>query len=305
MMLKTLPFNALRTLESVVRLSGFGRAAEELNVTQSAVSQHVKLLEEWLGHKLLIRHGRHTSATEAGLRLARATRDGFGGIELICGELRGAQKGNEVGIHVAAPPGFAFIWLLPRLLHFDEKYPDIPVSLSTDPVSRDPMSSKADLIISYSAGGFPGLHAEHLMAEEMSPVCRPDIAHTLKSVDDLADHVILEDSLDRPGLPSNWEFWGRETNSVLPKFARTQKHGQANLVIQAAIIGRGVAMGRCPLVADALRDGTLVHPFPETAKSQSSYWLVCRHEALDMPPVTAFRNWLHQEVAPLPDTHWD
>ncbi|NKB53783.1 MAG: LysR family transcriptional regulator [Rhizobiaceae bacterium] len=117
-MLKTLPFNALRTLESVVRLQGFGRAADELNVTQSAVSQHIKLLEEWLGHQLLIRQNPHTLPTETGAMLARSIRDGFGAVELICDDLRNAKSSRNRGILVAAPPGFAFLWLLPRLLEF-------------------------------------------------------------------------------------------------------------------------------------------------------------------------------------------
>ena len=154
-MLKTLPSSALRTLESVVRLRGFGRAADELNVSQSAVSQHVKQLEDWLGHNLLVRKGRQTFPTEHGERLACAVRDGFGIVEAVCDDLRDASKPEKRGILVAAPPGFAFVWLLPRLLHFNEIHPDIQVSLSSDPKSYDPFSSDADVIISYSTGGFP------------------------------------------------------------------------------------------------------------------------------------------------------
>jgi LysR family glycine cleavage system transcriptional activator len=174
-MLKTLPYSALRTLESVVRLRGFGRAAEEMNVTQSAVSQHIKLLEDWLGHRLLIRQNPHTHPTENGARLAAAVRDSFTSIELICDEMRESPKLRRSGVLVAAPPGFAFVWLLPRLIQFDEQNPDVPFSLSTDPKSLDPAKSEADALIVYSAGGFPGMHAERIMAETMSPVCTPKL----------------------------------------------------------------------------------------------------------------------------------
>lgn len=298
-MLKTLPFNALRTLESVVRLRGFGRAAEELNVTQSAVSQHVKMLEGWLGQKLLFRRGRQTVPTVVGAELAAATQKGFGAIEALCDSLRQSKPDNR-GVVVASPPGFAFVWLLPRLLRFDEQHPEHPVSLSTDPQSRDPSLSEADVFIAYSAGGFPGLHAERLMAELMTPVCTPAIAERIKSPGDLAQRVILQDDLETEGAETNWQFWAKETETTLPDFPRTRKFGQANLVIQAAVQGLGVAMGRSPLVADAIERGELTMPFPARADSQFAYWLVCRHEALADPAIQAFRKWIHSEVAASP-----
>ncbi len=295
-MLKTLPFNALRTLEAVVRLRGFGRAADELNVTQSAVSQHIRHLEDWIGQRLLIRRGRQTLPTEAGERLARATREGFGMVESLCEDLRGTSKLQGAGILVGSPPGFAFLWLLPRLLNFDDSNPDISISLSTDPQSRDPDLAEADVYICYSAGGFPGLHAEQLMAERMSPVCAPKLAEKLQSVGDLTAHTILQDNLETADMASNWDFWARECGISLPRFDRTRSYGQANLVVQAAAQGLGVAMGRGPLVADAVAEGTLVYPFPHIAQSQFSYWFVCAHDALASKPVQAFRTWLHEEA---------
>ncbi|WP_432816672.1 LysR substrate-binding domain-containing protein [Sulfitobacter sp. JB4-11] len=295
-MLKTLPYNALRTLEAVVRLRGFGRAATELNVSQSAVSQHIRQLEDWLGVRLLNRRSRQTLPTEAGERLARATRDGFGLVESLCADLRGTAKSGSKGIVVGSPPGFAFLWLLPRLLHFDDANPDVPVSLSTDPQSRDPELGEADVFITYSTGGFPGLHAEQLMTERMSPVCAPALVESLKSPGDLAAHTILQDDLETADAASNWDFWAKECGISLPAFPHTRTYGQANMVVQAAVQGLGIAMGRGPLVADAIADGRLVYPFPNFAQSQFSYWFVCTHEALSSKPVGAFRKWLHDEA---------
>ena len=295
-MLKTLPYAALRTLESVVRLRGFSRAAEELNVTQSAVSQHIKQLEEWLGHQLIIRQNPKIRPTENGEHLARAVADGFGMVALICDSLRDTPKTRKAGLLVAAPPGFAFVWLLHRLLDFDEKHPGIPVSLSTDPKSQNPATSDADVIISYSAGGFPMMHAEMLMSETMAPVCAPKIAASLHSIADLANHVILKDDLGSQEHQSNWEFWAKETGISLPPFRRTRQYGQANMVIQAAINGSGVAVGRGPLVESAIQNGTLVYPFDTFAASQSAYWFVCRHEALKSKEMLAFRTWIQAEA---------
>ncbi len=298
-MLKTLPFNALRTLESVVRLRGFGRASDELNISQSAVSQHIKQLEEWLGHQLLIRKNPKVIPTENGTRLANAARDGFGMVETICDSLRDNKKTVNKGILVAAPPGFAFIWLLPRLLDFSNRHPDIQISLSTDPKSHDPSTSAADIIIAYSAGGFPNLHSEKLMGERMYPVCSPLLAEGIKKPGDLKNCVILQDGQSDSEHLTNWDFWANEVGIKLPTPYRKQVYGQANMVIQAAINGSGVAMGRCPLVIDALEAGQLVRPFSEMAVSQFSYWFVCAHSNTTSKSIQIFRSWLHKQAEPL------
>ncbi len=296
-MLKVLPYTALRTLEAVVRLRGFGRAAEELNVTQSAVSQHIKSLEEWLGHQLLHRKRRLTEPTEAGAHLAEAVRSGFGLVETLCDNLRAAPNKRARGLRIAAPPGFAYLWLLPRLLHFDALYPNTPVSLLTDPESQDLRISEADALICYSAGGFPDMHAEMLLSEWLAPVCTPEIARHLKSPADLVNQVILEDVHNTPERPSNWDVWSKETGIPLPHFNNKRRFGQANMVIQAAVDGAGIAMGRSPLVKNLIAEKKLVRLFEETAPSQLSYWFVGRHEAMNVSAVKAFRDWLHEEGA--------
>jgi LysR family glycine cleavage system transcriptional activator len=298
-MLKTLPFNALRTLESVVRLRGFGRAAIELNISQSAVSQHIKQLEEWLGHQLVVRKNPQIIPTEDGLRLANASRDGFGMVESICDSLRDAKKTARNGLLIAAPPGFAFTWLLPRLLDFNERYPGIQISLSTDPKSLDPSVSTADAIIAYSPGGFPNLHSEKVLGEMMFPVCAPDLAKQINTLDDLSNHVILHDTQNAAEHMSNWDFWATEQDIKLPPMPKKQHYGQANMVIQAAINGTGVAMGRCPLVIDAIVKDELVAPFPQKIPSQFSYWFVCSHASIHQKSTQIFRTWLHEQATPL------
>lgn len=295
-MLKTLPFGALRTLEAVVRLRGFSRAAEELNVTQSAVSQHVKQLEEWLGLPLLLRRGRTVAPTEAGAYLAAATRDSFGTLAALCDDLRSQSHVATKGILVASPPGFAFLWLLPRLLRFAQQHPEYTVNLATDGQSRDVATTDADIVIDYGKGEAPGLYVEHLMAEQMTPVCAPSIAARIKSMADLAHEVILLDRPDAGVQESNWDIWARAAGLAPQTFKTTRTFGQANLVIQAAIDGHGWAMGRTPLVADALAAGKLVQPFDIRVDARSGYWVLCRHETLDQVPVTQFLKWLRSET---------
>lgn len=302
-MRSNLPFTALRTFESVARLRGFGRAAEELGVTQSAVSQHVKSLEEWLGRRLLNRAGGRTTATEEGARLAAAVADGFGQVAAVCNALR--ENGAEnLTIGLSCLPGFAFNWLFPRLINFDQRHPEFPVSIMTSATLANFTDDEADIAIRYGLGGYAGLHVEKLMAERLFPVCAPVLLERgprLETPADLAGHTLLYDEIaDIGGNPPTWDYWAQEVGAVLPKPVRARRFGQSNMVVQAAVRGFGVALGREPLVIDALRDGTLVRPFAGLVPSQFAYWIVCPAGALKSNRIRAIRDWLHDEVARMP-----
>ena len=297
-----LPFGALRTFESVARLRGFGRAAEELGVTQSAVSQQVKSLEEWLGCQLMTRGAGRVTPTEDGARLAQTVATGFGAVAGLCHELR-ATRSTGPAIGLSCLPGFAVNWLFPRLIHFDQRHPDIPVSIITTDALADFGEADTDIAIRYGLGGYAGLHVEKLMSERLFPVCAPGLLARvpLKQVADFARHTLLYDDVaDTGGTPPTWDYWARELGITLPRPARTRRFGQSNMVVQAAISGFGVALGREPLVIDALSDGRLVRPFPDMVVSQFSYWIVCPVEALTSPRVTAIRGWLQDEAARQP-----
>jgi LysR family glycine cleavage system transcriptional activator len=204
-------------------------------------------------------------------------------------------------INVACPPGFAVNWLFPRLLNFDHDHPDTPVSISTQPgidVSED---GGIDVGIRYAPVRPAGLHAERLLSERVFPVCHPALVTAeggLASVADLAHQTLLAD-IHGPSRvrPPTWEFWADETGQTLPRPARIRRFGQSNLSLQAAIQGAGVALGREPLVIDALRSGALVTPLPYVAQSKFHYWFVCSPRALGSGPIREFRDWLHREAA--------
>lgn len=299
-----LPFSALRTFESVARLRGFNRAAEELGVTQSAVSQHVKSLEEWLGLRLLNRGSGRATATEEGARLATSVAAGFGDVAALCAELRQHGAAN-LTIGLSCLPGFAFNWLFPRLINFDQRHPDYPVSIMTTGALANFTDDEADLAIRYGLGGYPGLHVEKLMSERLFPVCAPSLLQhgpPLERPEDLARHTLLYDDVaDIGGSPPTWDYWAQEVGVSLPKPTRVRRFGQSNMVVQAAISGFGVALGREPLVIDALTDGRLLRPFPGLIPSQFSYWIVCPQGALKSARIAALRDWLHDEVSRQPD----
>lgn len=298
-MTMTLPYNALRAFEAVVRLRGFGRAAETLGVTQSAVSQHIRTLEDWTGRRLLVRGPRETTPTPEGQALADAIVEGLGRIETVCAELKAPGKG-DVTLVVSCPPGFAVNWLFSRLLRFDQAHPDIPVSIATQTTKAD--ADIWDAAIRYGPGGFSGKHALRLMGERLFPVCAPSLALELDSIADLAHQTLLVDELAvNSGTPPTWSFWAATHGLSLPRASRIRRFGQSNLAVEAARQGLGVALGREPLVIDALLAGDLVRPFPETALSDYAYWLTMPAQTPPTPPQQAFCDWIMNEAQRQPD----
>ncbi|KIC40604.1 LysR family transcriptional regulator [Ruegeria sp. ANG-R] len=300
-MILNLPYSALRAFEAVVRHSGFSPAAEELGVSQSAVSQHVRSLEEWLGRDLLVRGARRSRPTRDGEQLALAIADGLGRISDVCAQLRDRTRTDRT-IVISCLPGFAFNWLFPRLLSFDLANPDLSISIATDTGFYPFSGAESDIGIRYGLGEYPGLEVDLLMQERLFPVCAPALLPQLQDIGDLSKHTLLVDENLHHGASSpTWEFWARRTNLILPSGIRTRRLGQANMVIQAAIEGLGVALGREPLVIDALCDGRLVRPFRQLTQSPLSYWLVRRPEAKDSQKVNEFLKWIKAEAMSQPD----
>ncbi|MEE9427376.1 MAG: LysR substrate-binding domain-containing protein [Paracoccaceae bacterium] len=306
-MILNLPYTSLRTFEVVARYETFSAAANELGVSQSAVSQHVKQLEEWLGHQLIQRGARRSVPTKQGEILARSIAKGLGQISDTCEEIRDKNRADN-SIIISCLPGFAFLWLFPRLLRFDLAHPDLSISITTDIGISDFSATDADIGIRYGVGNNPGCHVKFLMGEALLPVCAPAYLETgpsLTCIADLAHHTLLRDELmNSAGTPPSWEYWALENGTELPTIMRQRRFGQSNMVIQAAIDGIGVALGREPLVIDALHNGKLVQPFAETARSQYKYWLVCSTKMRNSANVQLFFDWIESEALaqrPIPE----
>ena len=296
-MLKDIPaVPALRAFEAAARLGSFTAAAEELGVTQGAISQHVKALEKYMDGPLFLRLPRGVVPTPEGRRAAEAVRDG---LERIVAALGPSEP--ERALTVSVLPGFAVKWLFPRLIKFDQQHPEIEVSISTSARPLDFAGGEADLAIRYGRGGYPGLAVEHLLDDDMFPVCSPRLLEDgapLRGAEDLGDHVLLHDEIKEiDGIRPGWESWFRDCGLRPPEIANHRRFGQSNMVIQAAIEGMGVALGRHPLAIDDLSAGTLVRPFGAAVPTGFAYYLVCPRGALDRPKVKVFRDWLHAEAA--------
>ena len=295
-----LPFASLRVFEAVVRIGGFRRAAEDLGMTQSAVSQHVRRLEEWLGRSLLIRGPKQSVPTADGRQLHEAVTQGLDIISETCASLKTKNRRRDRPLIISTLPGFALKWLFPRLIRFDQIHRDIPISVITDATPTDFASDHETLAIRYGLGSYPGLHVEWLFGETLFPVCAPSFLRRgppLNRAEDLTHHTILmDDTVKIRGKGPSWDSWLQAVGVDLEIEAKARRFGQANMVVQAAIEGLGVALGREPLVADELAAKRLVRPLRDAVPSDFAYYLVCPRDRLKDRRVVAFRDWLIEEA---------
>ena len=286
------PLGALRAYEAAARHLSFTLAAEELNVTPSAISHQVKALERWLGVPLFRRFNRALALTEDGRAYLPAVGAALDGISdatmrLLHGEVSRA-------LTVSTLTSFAAGWLVPRLKGFRAAWPDIDVRLMLSEELVDFRRDGVDLAIRYGGGAWPGVRAVRFLTEDIFPVCSPGLLarEPLYTPADLARHTLLHDD-----MPADWGTWLGAAGVAGVDVARGPRFDQSNLVIQSAIDGEGVALGRSALVADALADGRLVRPFAISLPAQYAHYIVCPEAVIDRPAIRAFSDWLLQEAA--------
>lgn len=288
------PLNALRGFESAARHLSFTRAADELNVTQAAISHQVKGLEEWLGKPLFRRAGRRLRLTEAGQLYLPPVRDALDGLATATKRLLDDE--DDSVLTITTMDSFAATWLMPRLARFRELQPDIDVRLSANDDLVDLSRGDVDMAIRYGQGNWPGCEAELIVTEELFPVCSPDLLERgppLVTPQDLAKHTLLHDD-----MVIDWAYW-LEAAGVTGVDARRGPYFQHSyLTIDAAVRGEGVAIGRSVLVSDALITGKLVRPFDLALPAVSAYYAAWPKGGGESRKVKAFRDWLLAEAAP-------
>ncbi|OCK09514.1 LysR family glycine cleavage system transcriptional activator [Thalassospira sp. 11-3] len=294
------PLQSLRAFDAAARHLNFTRAAEELFVTQGAISQQIRQLEEYLGFRLFFRLPRRLQLTEEGDRLARATFEGF---SRIAGEIDSLRAVEEAGVvTVSVLQSFAVKWLVPRLGHFREAHPDIDVRIHADDRLVDFRNEGIDLAVRFGRGRYPNLYTELLMRDEVFPVCSPDYLASsppLNRPADIAGHQLLHDATSHIEQPraADWQFWLEGVGVKGIDLRRGLRFNSGDMVIQAALMGHGVGMARTSLAAQDLKAGLLVRPFPQTVASSYAYYLTCPEENLNRPRVQSFIRWLKDEVA--------
>lgn len=256
------PLNALHTFEVAARHLSFQYAAEELDVTSTAVSHQVKVLEDHLGVLLFRRRPRPLALTEAGQLLYPAVCESLDAIAEEIARLK--QTPEPTTLTVSVTTVFAAKWLVPRLSDFQQTHSEIDLRLQTSNNTVDLHTQTIDLAIRYGKGDYPGLAVCHLMSDVFTPVCSPrllDGKHPIKEPGDLVHHPLLHFEWIHFGIDApNWKNWFTATGLNIIDSNRGLKFNEESLAIQAAIAGQGVALCSSIHVANDVALGFLVQP---------------------------------------------
>jgi LysR family transcriptional regulator, glycine cleavage system transcriptional activator len=288
-MARRLPsLNALKAFEAAARHESVTRAADELHVTQGAVSHQVKGLEDQLALKLFRRERQRLILTEAGKSYLAVVRDAFD--RLAAGTERLLKQENAGSLTVTTSPNFAAKWLVHRLGRFALAHPGIDLRISASLHHVDFTGEDIDMAIRHGDGQWPGLHVTRLCNEELFAVCSPNLLrgrNALRTPSDLKRHTLLH--LDRR---DDWVKWLEAADASDVDATRGPVFNQASMAIDAAVDGQGVALARTALAAWDLIAGRLVRPFARALAVSYAYWIVCPKATAELPKIATFRRWL-------------
>jgi LysR family glycine cleavage system transcriptional activator len=287
---------ALQIFEAAARHLSYSRAAEDLFLTQSAVSHQIKALESELGTKLFRRAGRAMLLTGEGQRLYTHIRDGLASFTKGVATLR-AGSGSQT-LNISATPSLAAGWLVPRLSDFYYRHPEIDVNLRATTALADFDRDEVDLALRYGSGQWPGMRAEKLLSANVFPVCSPHYRGG-KLPTNPAD-LLEGDLLHVGGLPS-WEEWFKSANITLEAPLRGPRFGDYMLAVQAAKRGQGVMLGREAFIVEKLASGQLVRLVKKLPSLRTFDYYIVYPQGCDLPRKSrAFRDWMLEQVRDVP-----
>jgi LysR family transcriptional regulator, glycine cleavage system transcriptional activator len=307
------PLNALRVFEAAARHLSFKEAANELSITQAAVSHQIKSLEDYLGVQLFKRAGRGVQLTEAARAALPRLREGFDALAAAVETIH--VRADETDLQITAPPVFTARWLMPRLVDFASREPKVDVRVVSSSkmvdagaldsahlvANHDLRSETSGVEIHLGAGDYPGYRADRLFGVATVVVANPELVKgtpPLHEPADLARHTLLhDDAMDLVAHGHAWEKW-LEVAGVKDKVDGTRgPHFSTNILsLEAASQKLGVALALRPLVDADLKSGRLCAPFEVALRPQSAYYLVCPEVIAERPAVVAFRKWLLGEA---------
>jgi DNA-binding transcriptional LysR family regulator len=292
------PLAPLEAFEAVARHLSITRAADELALTQSAVSRQIQALEAHYGVPLFQRLHRALRLTPDGERLQRVVVEALQQLHATGIALRHASRPKTVV--VTTTPGFAGLWLIPRLGAFMAANPGVDVRISATNTLVHLQRDGVDVAVRYQSDEGAAADARRLFGETVFPVCSPrlcgDPARPLATVADLRHHTLLAAD-GAPGTPaSDWGQWLQAVGLPGLRPAATLEYSLYDQLIQAAVGGQGVALGRSPLLDELLADGRLVVPFGAAVASPRSYQLLVAEASAPRPEVQAFVAWLRAQA---------
>ena len=284
------PLNALKAFEAVARSNSVTRAAEELSVTQGAVSQQVKALEATLGVKLFNRERQRLVITEAGRDYLAVVRDAFD--QIAVGTDRIVQRQRSGVLTVSVSSDFAAKWLVNRLGRFADAHPGVDLRVFVADRRVDFAREDVDLAVRHGDGNWPGLDSVQLCSERLFPVCSPKL---MRGRNRLTALDLLEFPLLRLDDGTTWNRWFDAAGVADPSH-RGLILNRASVLIDAAINGQGVALARTPLAAWDIINGRLVIPVEVSLAMANTYWIVSPKATARTPKIATFQQWLLAEA---------
>ena len=286
------PLKALRVFEAAARHLSFTKAADELCVTQGAVSQQIKLLEQSLGVELFIRLNQQLRLTGQGRAYALEVREALRLISEATAKVR--PQAEKAAVTISCLPSFAHKWLAPRLGQFLQAHPEISLRIHTSFELVDLTRDGIDCAIRNGSGGYENCFSEILITEALTPMCAPAIAARLKTPSDLTSEALLRD------YGTDWQDWLEPAGIGDLDFHWGAEFRDSSMAIQAAVDGRGVILGHSVLAHEDLRSGNLATPFDLRVPYDAPHWFVCRSVSEKRAEIAAVLEWLRAEAAPFP-----
>jgi LysR family transcriptional regulator, glycine cleavage system transcriptional activator len=286
------PMSAVRVFEAAARHQSFTRAAEELGMTQAAVSYQIKMLEDRIGAPLFTRLPRQVALTAKGRQLAPAVTEAFEALRVAFADVEDAV---QTILSITTHTTFAANWLVPRLGRFQQLHPNIAVQISVSLTVADFTQSDFDLALRTGTGDWPGLEVHFLFPSQFTPVCSPDLVRDL----DLREPAdLLKLPIIGPGDPW-WQDWFTAAGVRNADLSNRPDHslGAQQFEGMAAMAGQGIALINPYFFAADLASGRLVQLFDLVVKADRSYWLVYPKARRRSAKIQAFRDWVLSEVA--------
>ena len=291
------PLGALRGFEAAARLGSFSRAADELNMTQSAISHQIKSLEGFFDQPLFERVGRSVELTDAGYDFLQTAKRSLTVLSQGTRRLEAYSDPGQVVVSTTA--SFASRWLLPQFSHLFTEHPNIKPWLYTTDEFIDLHRTEVDVAIRLGSGDWPDAHSVKLIDDWVTPMCSPQMFQSLKAAqfpEDLAGYQLLHDErLD------GWQSWFQFQDVHRTKPQSGMNFSDPGLALECAMNGHGLAMGSLILADQLLRDGKLCRPFQTAMKTSDSYFAVSLDDNLHRPETRQFWDWLISRRSNLKD----
>ncbi len=291
-----------RAFEAVARHLNFRAAAEELSLTQSAVSRQIQSLEEEVGLPLFLRHTRAVELTGAGAQLLQVVSASLSRIDSAVRLVRRTAGRKTVAISTWA--SFASMWLISRMEAFQSEHPEIDIRIDATDAVVDLETTDVDLALRYAVPGAPwNTQAQRLFGEQLTVVASPWLLKSTPSIQkpkDLLNFTLIEAGDTHRTQNLEWLSWQRwfeaqKLQTFEPK--RWLYFNYAHQIVQAALTGQGIALARMPLVADSLASGDLVEVLPQARlDSPMAYWLLAAPRSAQRPEIKAFCAWLQAQA---------